>query len=69
MLLFIAAYNSTHEQYFEQLKQLLYHHAAKFSTTEQRDMYAYLINYGIRKINQANSKDSLNELLRFINTC
>lgn len=48
--------NSTHEQYFEQLKQLLHHHAAKFSTTEQRDMYAYLINYCIRKINQANSK-------------
>lgn len=48
--------NSTYEQYFEQLKQLLHYHAAKFSPTEQRDMYAYLINYCVRKINQANSK-------------
>lgn len=48
--------NGNQEQYFEQLKQLLYQHAPKFSPAEQRDMYAYLINYCVRKINQANSR-------------
>lgn len=44
------------EAHFDELKQLLEQHAHQFSRTEQRDMYAYLTNYCVRKINTGNAK-------------
>ena len=46
--------DSTNEQHFKQLQELLLKHAASFTQAELRDVYQYVFNYCIKKINTGN---------------
>ncbi len=45
---------SENEEHFTQLRQLLIEHETKFTLTELREMYQYVLNYCIKKINLGN---------------
>ncbi|CAN5799413.1 hypothetical protein BH11BAC7_BH11BAC7_05380 [soil metagenome] len=45
---------SEHEEHFHQLRILLKEHEAKFTLKELREMYQYVLNYCIKKINLGN---------------
>lgn len=45
---------SDNEEHFEQLRALLIEHENKFSLKELREMYQYVLNYVIKKINLGN---------------
>lgn len=45
---------SENEEHFTQLRKLLMEHETKFTLTELREMYQYVLNYCIKKINLGN---------------
>lgn len=46
---------SGNEEHFHQLRELLIRHETEFSLRELRDMYQYVLNYVIKKINLGNT--------------
>lgn len=58
---------SDDETHFSKLKELLNQHIDKFNVHEARDMYAFVQNYCIKKINKGNT-EYLNELFLMYKT-
>lgn len=54
-LILMTLVNPDDESVFSSLQQLLNNHGKEFKLTELRDMYQYLMNYCIKKINQGNT--------------
>lgn len=58
---------SDHEDHFAKLKEFLELHIDKFTLLEAKDMYAYVQNYCIKKINKGNT-NYLSELFQIYKT-